>query len=158
MTFRLRTFGTVCLERDRAPLGGAHTQRRRLALLAYLAATEGAVTRHKLMAMLWPESDEAGARHSLSQLLYSIRHDLGADAIRADPETLRLNADVVTSDAHDFDVAVNAGQFERAVEEYRSAFLDGLYLDDAPELGRWIDDERARRVAACARALDRLAA
>ncbi len=157
MTFRLRTFGTVVLERDRAPLGGAHTQRRRLALLAYLAATDGAVTRHKLMAMLWPESDEAGARHSLSQLLYSIRHDLGADAIRADPETLRLNADVVTSDAHDFDVAANAGEFERAVEEYRGAFLDGFYLDDAPELGRWIDDERARRAAACARALDRLA-
>jgi DNA-binding SARP family transcriptional activator len=157
MTFRLRTFGSVFLERDRAPLGGVHTQRRRLALLAYLAAADGVVTRHKLMAMLWPESDEAGARHSLSQLLYSIRHDLGAEAIRADQETLRLNADVVTSDVHDFDAALDAGQFERAVEEYRGAFLDGFHVDDSPELGRWIEEERARRTGACARALEQLA-
>ncbi len=158
MTFRLRTFGTVFLERDRAPLGGAHTQRRRLALLAYLAAADGVVTRHKLMAMLWPERDEAGARHSLSQLLYSIRHDLGADAIRADQETLRLNADVVTSDVHDFDVAFDAHRLERAVEEYRGPFLDGFYVDDCPDLGRWTEEARARRASACARALESLAA
>ena len=66
MTLRLRTFGSVCVERDGAPLAGAHGQRRRLALLAYLAAADGGtVGREKLIGLLWPESDESSARHSL---------------------------------------------------------------------------------------------
>ena len=53
MTLKLQTFGAVYLERDNVPLAGVHTQRRRLALLAYLAASERAViTRQKLIAML----------------------------------------------------------------------------------------------------------
>ena len=101
MTLRLRTFGAVYLERDGTPLGAAHSQRRRLALLAFLAATEKApIAREKLIALLWPESDESSGRHSLSQLLYALRHDLGADALVVDSETVRLNPDVIASDVH----------------------------------------------------------
>ncbi|MGQ0639596.1 MAG: BTAD domain-containing putative transcriptional regulator [Gemmatimonadaceae bacterium] len=158
MTLRLRTFGAVYLERDETPLGGAHSQRRRLALLAYLAAAGGAaITREKLIALLWPESDATSGRHSLSQLLYSLRHDLGADAIVIDAETVRLNPSVLGSDVHAFDAAVRAGKNEEAVAEYSGAFLDGFHVDEAPELNRWIDEECSRRAHACARALDRLA-
>lgn len=158
MTLRLRTFGAVYLERDDSPLGGAHSQRRRLALLAYLAAADGAqITREKLIALLWPESDEASGRHSLSQLLYALRHDLGPDAIAVDPETVRLNAAALPSDLHTFDAALRAGKLEDAAAAYRGPFLDGFHVDEAPELGRWIDEERSRRAGACARALERLA-
>src|SRR6185503_15525950 len=158
MTLRLRTFGAVHIERDGTPLGGAHSQRRRLALLAYLAAADRAtVRRDKLMALLWPESDEQSGRHSLSQLLYALRHDLGAGAIVVDSETVRLDHSVVKSDAHAFDEALRAGQLEAAMAEYQGAFLDGFHLDGAPELNRWIDEEQSRRAFACARALDRLA-
>ena len=158
MTLRLRTFGAVYLERDQAPLGGAHSQKRRLALLAYLAAAGGAaITREKLIALLWPESDESSGRHSLSQLLYSLRHDIGADAIVMDAETVRLNSAVLASDAHAFDEAIRLGKLEEALAEYRGAFLDGFHVDDAPELNRWIDEECGRRAHACGRALDRLA-
>lgn len=158
MTLRLRTFGSVYLERDDAPLGGAHSQKRRLALLAYLAAAEGAaITREKLIALLWPESDEASGRHSLSQLLYSLRHDLGAEAIVIDAETVRLNPAVLGSDVHAFNAAMRSGKLEDAMAEYRGAFLDGFHVDEAPELNRWIDEECARHAHACARALDRLA-
>ncbi|MGH7677156.1 MAG: BTAD domain-containing putative transcriptional regulator [Gemmatimonadaceae bacterium] len=155
---RLRTFGAVYIERDDTPLGGAHSQRRRLALLAYLAATEKApIAREKLIALLWPESDESSGRHSLSQLLYALRHDLGADAIAVDSETVRLNPDVIGSDVHAFDRALRDGRVEEAVAQYRGAFLEDFRVDDAPELDRWIEEERARRAFACARALDRLA-
>jgi DNA-binding SARP family transcriptional activator/tetratricopeptide (TPR) repeat protein len=158
MTLRLRTFGAVYLERDQAPLGGAHSQRRRLALLAYLAAAEGAaITREKLIALLWPESDEASGRHSLSQLLYALRHDLGAEALVIDSETVRLNASVLPSDVHDFAEALRAGKLEDAAQVYRGGFLDGFHVDEAPELGRWIDEERSRRAELCGRALERLA-
>lgn len=158
MTLRLRTFGAVYLERDQAPLGGAHSQRRRLGLLAYLAAAEGAaITREKLIALLWPESDEASGRHSLSQLLYALRHDLGAEALVIDSETVRLNPASLPSDVHDFAEALRAGKLEDAAQVYRGGFLDGFHVDDAPELGRWIDEERSRRAGSCARALERLA-
>lgn len=158
MTLRLRTFGAVYLERDRAPLGGAHSQRRRLALLAYLAAAEGAaISREKLIALLWPESDEAGGRHSLSQLVYALRHDLGSDVLTIDSETVRLDPAALPSDVAEFGEALHGGELEEAVARYRGAFLDGFHVDDAPELSRWIEDERRRRAGACADALERLA-
>ncbi|MDP9179742.1 MAG: hypothetical protein M3O61_18880, partial [Gemmatimonadota bacterium] len=143
----------------RVPLGGPHTQRRRLALLAYLAASDPAViARHKLIALLWPESDEGIGRHSLSQLLYALRHDLGAHVLRVDQETVSLDPAILESDVHVFDVALRAGQLGQAVDQYRGAFLDGFHVDDAPEMERWIDSERARRATQCALSLDRLAA
>ncbi|MFN2397731.1 MAG: BTAD domain-containing putative transcriptional regulator [Gemmatimonadaceae bacterium] len=155
---RLRTFGAVYLERDHSPLGGAHSRRRRLALLAYLAAADGAaITRDKLIALLWPESDEASGRHSLSQLVYSLRHDVPAGAIDVDTETVRLNAAALPSDVHAFDEALRTGKLEDAVAEYRGPFLDGFHVGEAPELGRWIEEERGRCAGACGRALERLA-
>ena len=158
MTLRLRTFGAVYLERDGTPLGGAHSQRRRLALLAYLAAADREViAREKLIAYLWPESDEASGRHSLSQLLYALRHDLGPEAIVVTPDTVRLDPAVVQSDTYSFDDALRHGRLEGAVAEYRGAFLNDFHLEGAPALNRWIDEERDRRAQGCARALDRLA-
>ena len=158
MTLRLRTFGSVHVERDGAPLGGAYSQRRRLALLAYLASADGgAVGREKLIGLLWPESDESSARHSLSQLLYAVRQGLGEDVLLLDSHTIRLNAGVLPSDVQAFDAALRVGRLEDAVAEYRGAFLDGFHVDDAPELNRWIETERAARARSCARALDRLA-
>jgi DNA-binding SARP family transcriptional activator len=158
MTLRLRTFGAVFLERDRAPLGGAHTQRRRLALLAYLAAADRSlVTRDRLIALLWPESDEAAGRHALSQLLYAIRRDLDPNAIVAEKETVGLNHDVLASDVHAFDVAMREGRLSDAVKELRGPFLEGFHLDSAPELSRWIEEERSRRAGIACRTLERLA-
>jgi DNA-binding SARP family transcriptional activator len=158
MTLRLRTFGAVYLERDNRPLGGAHSQRRRLVVLAYLAAAEGAaISREKLIALLWPERDVASGRHSLSQLMYAVRHDLGGDVLTLDTETVRLDGAALPSDVAIFGQAIRAGEFDAAVSEYRGPFLEGFHVDDAPELSRWIEEERSRRAAACTRALECLA-
>jgi len=158
MTLRLRTFGAVYLERDGKPLGGAHSQRRRLALLSYLVAADAvAVRREKLIALLWPESDESSGRHSLSQLLYALRHDLGADAIAVDAETVRLDPNLVRSDVREFEEALRSERLEHAVGLYRGGFLEDFHLDEAPDFDRWVDGERARLGFACCRALDRLA-
>ena len=158
MTLRLRTFGAVYLERDNRPLGGAHSQRRRLVLLAYLAAAEGAaISREKLIALLWPERDVASGRHSLSQLMYAVRHDLGGDVLTLDTETVRLDGAALPSDIGIFGQAIREGDFDAAVSQYRGSFLDGFHVDDAPDLSRWIEEERGRRAAACTRALECLA-
>lgn len=44
-----------------------------------------------------------------------------------------------------------------AVELYRSPFLEGFFLREAPEFGHWVDRERARLAGAYTRALEGLA-
>jgi len=158
MTLWLRTFGAVYLERDGKPLTGAHTQKRRLALLAYLAAADrDAVSRERIIALLWPESDEASGRHSLSQLFYAIRHDLGPDVLAVDTDTVRLAHTVLQSDVRASETAARAGLLEEAIALHRGPFLSDFHVDAAPELNRWIDEERGRRTHALTQLLDRLA-
>ena len=84
--YRLRLFGWIALEGAggccRAVARRA-TQKRRLALLALLAAApERALTRDRLIGYLWPDSDTEQARHLLSVSVYELRKALG-DAIEA---------------------------------------------------------------------------
>ena len=79
MPFRLRTFGGLSLTGESGPVTGAATQRRKLALLAVLAtAGERGVSRDRLLALFWPESDAERARHSLTQSLFALRRELDA--------------------------------------------------------------------------------
>ena len=117
---------------------------RNLALLALLArAGNPGLTREKLAAYLWPESDAARARHSLDQALYTVRRALDADPFVSEASTLALHQAVISSDVADFDHAVASGELREAIEHYRGPFLDGFHLSGAPEFERWVDAERA---------------
>jgi DNA-binding SARP family transcriptional activator len=142
---RLQTFGSVSLFRGDENLTGAVTQRRRLGILVLLAASGAAgLSRDKLLACLWPESDTESARHVLNQLLYAQRRQVGDDSLFQGRKTLRLNPAVITSDVGDFEQALEARDLERAATLYRGPFLDGFFLKDAPEFERWTDQQRAR--------------
>src|SRR5689334_7862084 len=99
--FRLRAFGGLSLERDGAPYAGPATQRRRLAVLAMLAASETGVSRDRLTDYLWPEADPARARHSLDEALSGLRRELRSDALFLGVATLRVNPDALASDLAD---------------------------------------------------------
>jgi DNA-binding SARP family transcriptional activator len=155
---QFKGLGPPAVERDGAPVAGRTTQRRRLALLALLAtARERGVSRDRLMAYLWPEHDSEHARHSLSQLVYAIRQDLG-DVVHGGVDPLRLDPAVIETDVAAFERAVRAGDAARAVGLYTGPFLDGFTLDDSPEFDRWAARERHRLEAAFADALASLAA
>ncbi len=131
--------------------------KRRLALLALLAsAGSRGLTRDKIVAYLWPESSSDDARHSLEQLLYSLRRQLGAQVL-AGTDPLRLNGNVISADIAVFDAALACDADAEAVAAYRGPFLDGFYLRDADEFGRWVEEERSRRAAAYGAALERVA-
>jgi DNA-binding SARP family transcriptional activator len=156
--FRLKVLGGISLERDGRPVGGRASQRRRLALLAYLAAAgDRAVSRDKLIALLWPERDQERGRHSLSQMLWALRQELGDEAVLAGIDELRLNPEVVHADLRELEQALARKEWERAVESYTGAFLDGFFISEAPEFERWATERREAVAGAVAASLETLA-
>jgi serine/threonine-protein kinase len=156
---RLNTFGGLVLQQDGQLHTGPASQRRRLALLAVAAAAgRRGVSRDKLLALLWPDSEPEAARHSLYQAVHAIRRSAGSDEIFLGSTTLQLNPQVITSDVGEFDEAVESGAHEQAVRLYRGPFLDGFRLESAPEYEQWQDGERVRHAREYAAALEALAA
>lgn len=140
-----------------------------LALLAYLAVHELPQGRDHLIALLWPESTSAAGRKNLRNLLWSLRTTVGASLIEGD-ERLALRADL-WADVRQFEqayrelanlelatandtriVALAAGLHEL----YRGPLLDGVALDDAPDLELWLSSERERLQQNYLAALNRL--
>ena len=127
-------------------------QAKRAALLAYLAAAtpRGLHRRDKLLALFWPELDQARARAALNQAVYVLRATLGEDALMPRGDGALGLHDTVWCDAAAFEAALDAGRPADAMALYRGDLLDGFFISDAPEFERWLDGERARlRQRAC---------
>ena len=155
---RLLTLGGLSLSDDGSPVTGAASQRSRLALLAVLAtAGPAGVARDKLLALLWPESDDERARHALKQGVYALRRDLGTENAIVGTAMLSLDASVVASDVREFDDAIARGDDVAATALYAGPFLDGVFVKAAPEFDQWAAGERARLERAHLDAIGRLA-
>lgn len=143
--------------------------RKALALLALLAAREGANSRHEITALLWPRSDERRGRTALRSALSSLRGSLkGADEhageahVVADGGALSLArspgletdvraleeayvlavANPRTEDLQEVARRDMVSQLRVAAGLYRGVFLEGFSLDDAPEFDLWLDARR----------------
>ena len=155
---RLVALGGLALVDTDGPMAGSAGRGRNLALLVLLArAGDAGITRDKVAALLWPESDEARARHSLDQALYTLRRALGTDAVVTAGATLALGEGIVATDVGEFDAARAEGDREAAVSLYAGPFLDGFHLGGAPEFEAWVAGERAELHAAHVEALESLA-
>jgi DNA-binding SARP family transcriptional activator/TolB-like protein len=134
------------------------SQRKPLALLAILAAAapHGA-SRDRLLLLLWPDSHTERARGALKTMVHALRKQLGPEVVEGVAE-LQLGSSVVASDIGRFRAALASGDDAAAVAAYGGPFLDGVYLDAAPEFERWASDERARLHGELRDALERLAA
>ncbi|HKG92306.1 MAG TPA: BTAD domain-containing putative transcriptional regulator [Gemmatimonadaceae bacterium] len=141
----LRCFGGVALEREGAAISGRATQRRRLALLTLLAASPGRpVSRDKLVAYLWPESDAEAARHLLAGAVYELRKAIGDGALVSRGDDLLLDTAAIRSDIAELEAALSSGAPEAAVALYRGPFADGFHVTGAPEYDRWLEATRER--------------
>ena len=151
---RLRTIGGLWIEGEqpRGPLGP-----RPLALLALVAAAgQRGISRERVVGILWADTDEEQARHTLSQTLYRLRRETGRDWFTPTVE-LRLDP-AVSSDIGDLHAALSAGELERVATLYTGKFLDGFYLPGAPEFERWVEEERDRLHHQAVHAVEQLAA
>ena len=131
---------------------GGHRSRRLLrrpklvALLAYLAAARphGFHRRDRVVAVFWPELDQAHARNALRQAVHHLRAALGPGVVvtRGDEE-LAVDPSLLRSDVARFAELAVAGHWDEALELARGELLPGFHLSDAPEFERWLDEERA---------------
>src|SRR3989449_2342521 len=152
---RLRTLGAVDLkDSEGCELRPLLTQPKRLALLAYLAlaGSSGFRRRDTVVALFWPELDEEHARGSLRQALRFLRRSLGEGVIVSrGEEEIGVDRGALRCDATAFMEACEGGRHAEALDLYRGAFLDGFFVSEAaPELERWVEEERIdlRRCAA----------
>jgi DNA-binding SARP family transcriptional activator len=163
---RLTTLGAMDLrDRHGHPLRDVLAQPKRVALLAYLAVegSRGAVSRDRLLATFWPESDEARARNALSQALHHLRQALGPGLIESQgPHRLGVDAARLWCDATVFAEAVERGDVDLALDLYRGEFCPGLFVTGSPDLEHWLDEQRqrlrGRALAALRTAGERMAA
>ena len=145
---RFWTLGATDLRSDGHTIDTVLPQPRRLALLAYLALAQsrGFVRREVLLALFWPDSDEAHARNALRQALHFLRRALGDGVIiaRGDDE-IGIDPEQLWCDAVAFQQALAADNPAEALSIYRGDLLPGLHIADATStFESWLDDERIR--------------
>ncbi|MEQ8329836.1 MAG: AAA family ATPase [Longimicrobiales bacterium] len=111
------------------------------AVLAYLAAHDGRVSRDDLAALLWPGAAPDRARASVRQALWVLRQELGPDAIREDPD-LTLDRTAVEVDVDEFRRRLDRGEALAAYEMWNEGFLHGLGVAGAAGWDEWVDSAR----------------
>ncbi|HEX9134195.1 MAG TPA: BTAD domain-containing putative transcriptional regulator, partial [Ktedonobacteraceae bacterium] len=159
----IRLFGTPDIQVAGEPLLTLHNYKAR-ALLFYLATTGQSHTRDHLATLLWSESPDSNARHSLRSSLYHLRQALHAkgasEALVGDGNLIFLRLDDEACDIHRFYQLLTVGSEEaltRAVSLYRGPLLQGFTLADAPVFEEWVRFEEARLQRAYLGALQQLA-
>ena len=155
---RVRLLGEIQIDGPDGLITGRAVQRARLALLAVLAASRtNAVSRERLMALLWPESESDRAHALLRDAIYRLRASLAQPAVIATSAELRLDPAYTSCDVWDFEDAVARGDVECADGLYRGPFIDGFSLRHSAEFDQWADAERRRMADMHARALESIA-
>ncbi len=159
-------FGSFHVTLDGRPVTAFQSDKVR-GLLAFLAVEAAAPQRRERLAgLLWPDSPEAQARHSLSQALLNLRRAT-SDHLASPPFFLITRKAVQLNPASDHwsDVAAltqllssPAGPLlEDAVALYRGPFLAGFSLPDSVLFEEWALLERERLHRLALEALGRLA-
>ena len=148
---RLRLLGAAQVEEGSPPVQVDLAAHKGAALLFYLAARpDQPVTRTRLIALLWAESDEQEGRNNLSTALSRLRRSLPSAPIVAAADSLIWRPDPPGSVWTDI---AAFGEFtgrhasredlDRAVGLWRGPFLDGFDLRDCPDWDEWLDLERS---------------
>jgi DNA-binding SARP family transcriptional activator len=156
---RLRVLGGFTLVPACASVPSPAHRPRVLALLALLAGHGlNGISRDKLLAYLWPESDSVHARNSLKQALFSLRHTFGCQPLATTGAGfLQLDYLEAHVDLWEFEAAVLAGEDRLAAALYHGPFLDGFHVTGLAEFERWVEAKRQQLSHEFARTLTTLA-
>lgn len=138
---KLRLLGPPGLERDGQP---QHlTTRKALALLAFLSVEREGATRSQLIELLWPENSEELARASLRQEISRLGKLLGPALQKVGQHVLRLEPSLIQVDLWEFEEALAAQAYRKALPLYRGSFLQGLQPRETASFEHWLGQVRA---------------
>src|SRR5262245_22866628 len=158
----IRMMGTPEIYVGETPLILNHLKSR--ALLFYLAATGRPHTREHLAALLWGESGQSEASHSLRSSLYHLRKSLSANQIEevliSDGELLRFDPASYECDRIEIRRLLSQRDEQalaKAVTLRRGPLLQGFTLTDAPLFDDWVQVEDSNLNHVCFEALESLA-
>jgi DNA-binding SARP family transcriptional activator/tRNA A-37 threonylcarbamoyl transferase component Bud32 len=138
----LATLGGASIRRDGSEFTGLSAQKQKVALISYLAI-EGPVARDNLLGLFWPQKPEEKARHSLSQILYAVRKELGEECVSVAGDQVGLVWDDLVADVKQMEAAAQAERWEDVVELYRGPFLDQFHLPESLGFDEWQTRTRA---------------
>lgn len=120
------------------------------ALLAYLAVKPGVThPRDKLASLLWGETGEDQARHSLRQTLVGLRKALSgvaSSSLLIEGDNLGISASAVEVDVVRFEKLAGEGtvdSLEKAAALYQGDLLEGISLNEEA-FEQWLTAERER--------------
>jgi predicted ATPase/DNA-binding SARP family transcriptional activator len=139
-TLDIRLFGAIEIRHQGALLTDFRS-RKALALLAYLICIDRPVTREYLAGLAWPEMAQSQSLGLLRRTLHDLTNKL-PDCLVVDRRTVHFQpTPPVTIDVRTF--AQLAAQpdpaaWAQAVDLYRAPLLEGVYLDEAPDLESWL--------------------
>lgn len=135
-TLAIKLFGAIEITRNGEPLTDFRSQKA-LALLAFLISEGRPFTRDYLAGLAWPETDQQQALGLLRRTLHDLTSKLPGCLV-TNGRTLHFQAEpAVSIDICTFaalSVQDDPAAWAQAVDLYRAPFLEGIYLDDAPEL------------------------
>jgi DNA-binding SARP family transcriptional activator len=112
-----------------------------VALLAYLALEDRAVSRDHLAELFWPSMDRSRRLHNLRQTVLRIRNGHRENLLEGDTN-LRLRPGALATDLTLFMDHVAKGQLSGAVALWKGPFLEGFRRSQSWELEDWIDRKR----------------
>jgi DNA-binding SARP family transcriptional activator len=134
----------LLVDDDGVVVTGRPAQRHCLALLALLAGERRGLSRDRIVAYLWPDSDASTARHRLSVALHVLRSRLGEPSIRSSGDGLELEAERWAIDAWRFDEDVASGEFAHALACWGRPPLEGFHLRGSSAFEQWLERWRDR--------------
>jgi serine/threonine-protein kinase len=150
----IELLGTPCLRSGEAVLSGPPVQRHRIALLALAVdAWPHPLARDRVLALLWPERDDAGARRLLNLSVHVLRGALGEGVLRSVSDGLVFDPSQVRCDLHEVRSAITSGDAARIAALYAGPLLDGFHLAESSEFMQWLDSRRRELDRAHIRAL-----
>ena len=140
----LQCFGVPGARLGGSPAPPELLRRKHLALLVYLALSpQHRRTRAHLVGVLWPETGEAQARHSLNEAVRRLRTHVGEARLASDGDAIVLREEGLEVDALRFETLVEQRPAD-AARLVPGDFLEGFTVDGAPAFEEWAALERER--------------
>jgi DNA-binding SARP family transcriptional activator len=141
----IQLFGTPQVLLNGSRMDGLRRKNR--ALIYYVAAQEGQLTRDKILAFFWPDHERSAAQPILRNMIHEVRKTLG-DTFQADDQAIALTPNTFV-DSRFFSTTLNSSssdlqRLKQALNLYKGDFLDGFNLSDSPQFEDWAASERER--------------